>query len=232
MAVLLALLLLQSAPDPRAEADRLFTLGTELIAEGDTSGAVAAWEGARATGLTSAAVEHNLGTVALRRGDVGRARLHLERAARLAPLNDAVTQNLRLARRAAGAAERSAVERAWNGLVGVVGRLGLVALALALTFGALGLFFLDRRRLALGVAAAALLAVAVASGALWERSRPLGVVLAPEADVTEEPSAESVTVARVRAGEVVQVGEAAAGWRRVEADGAEGWLPERAVERL
>lgn len=232
MALLLALLLLQPAASPRAEAERLFTLGTELIAEGDTSGAVAAWEGARATGLTSAAVEHNLGTVALRRGDVGRARLHLERAARLDPLDDAVAQNLRLARDAAGVPARSAAERLWDRTVGVVGAFGLVVLALAFVFGALGLFFLDRRRWALGVGVGALLAVGVASAVLWERSRPVGVVLADEAEVTEEPSAASVGVARVQAGETVEVGETQSGWRRVETDGGEGWLPERTVERL
>ncbi len=232
MAVLLALLLLQPPASPQAEAERLFALGTELVAEGDTSGAVAAWEGARATGLASAAVEHNLGTVALRRGDPGRARLHLERAARLAPLDAAVARNLRLAREAAGAPARSGTQRVWDQVVGVVGPLGLVAFALALAFGALGLFLIDRRRLALGVGVGALLAVGVASGALWERSRPVGVVLAAEAEVTEAPSAASVSVARVRAGETVRVGEGRPGWRRVEADGAVGWLPERAVERL
>ena len=232
MALLLALLLLQPAASPHDEAEWLFTLGTELIAEGDTSGAVAAWEGARATGLTSAAVEHNLGTVALRRGDLGRARLHLERAARLSPLDAAVAQNLRLAREAADVPARSGAERLWDRVVGVIGPLGLVTLALALAFGALGLFFLDRRRWALGVGAVAVLAVGAASAALWERSRPVGVVLAAEAEVTEEPSASSVGVARVRAGETVWVGEARSGWRRVEADGAEGWLPARAVERL
>ncbi len=232
MTLLLALLLLQPAASPRAEAERLFALGAELIAEGDTSGAVAAWEGARATGVTSVAVEHNLGTVALQRGDLGRARLHLERAARLAPLDTRIAQNLRLARQAADVPTRSVPERLWDQIVGVVGAVGLVALALALTFGALGLFFLERRRLALGVGVAAALAVGVAAAALWERSQPIGVVLAPEAEVTEAPSAEAVGVARVRAGETVRVGGARGGWRRVEADGAEGWLPERAVEQL
>ena len=232
MVVFFALLLLQTATTPEAEADRLFALGTELLAEGDTAGAVAAWEGVRATGVTSATVEHNLGTVALRQGDVGRARLHLERALRLSPLDAAIAQNLRLAREAAGAPPRSTAERIWGQTVGIVGTIGLVALALALAFGALGLFFLDRRRLALGVGGVALLAVGAASAALWERSQPVGIVIAGEAEVTDEPSAEAVGVARVRGGEVVRLGEAEVGWRRVEVDGDDGWLPERAVERL
>ena len=232
MAVVLVLLLLQPAASPAAGAAELFALGLELVAEGDTSGAVAAWEGARATGLTSAALEHNLGTVALHRGDVGRARLHLERAARLAPLDATVAQNLRLARDAAGVPARSEARRAWERAVGVVGQLGLVALALALTFAAIGLFFLGRRRWALGVAVVAVLAVGAAGTALWERSRPVAVVLAIEAEVREAPSAGSAAVARVRAGETVEAGGVEGGWRRVEADGAGGWVPARAVEPL
>jgi hypothetical protein len=228
--VVLALLLLQPAA-PQAEAERLFGLGLRLVAEGDTAGAVAAWEGARATGWASAAVEHNLGTTALRRGDAGRARLHLERAARLAPSDGAVARNLQLARAAAGGPPQAGWRRAFDGVVGVVRPLGLVALALALVFGALGLVLRGRRRPALGVGAVAVLAVGVASLALWERTRPAGVVL-EAADVREGPSGAARSVARVRPGEAVEVGGAAAGWRRVEADGAAGWVPAAAVEAL
>lgn len=228
----LALLLLLQIAAPTAEADRLFEAGAALIAEGDTAGAVAAWEGAAALGWTSATVEHNLGTLALERGDVGRARLHLERAARLDPTSPAVARNLRLAREAAGVGARGWGERAWDRLGAAVPPGGLVALALALSFAALGVLLLERRRAAAVVGVLAVLAVAAAGGALWERTRAVGIVVAPEADVRAAPAASARGVARVRAGEAVAVGDAEAGWRRVEADGAEGWLPEAAVERL
>ena len=230
MLIVLALLLQTAAPE--AEADRLFRLGTELVAEGDTAGAVAAWEGIAATGRTSAAVEHNLGTLALARGDAGRARLHLERAARLAPFDDAIARNVGLAREAVGAEPPSAAGAVWQRVAAVAGPLGLVALALALVFGAVGLYLLGRPRGALAVAGVAVVAVGAASAALWERSRPDGVVLAREAEVFGAPSASAARVAGVRAGDVVLVGEAASGWRRVWVDGAAGWLPERAVARL
>ena len=231
MALVLALLALLQ-PAPRAEAERLFDLGTELVAEGDTAGAVAAWQGALDTGWTSAAAEANLGTVALGRGDVGRARLHLERAARLAPLDGDVAQALAAAREEAGTAPLTAVERTWGGVVGVVRPVGLVASALALAFGALALFLLGRRRPALAVGAVALLAVAAAGAALWEATAARGVVLASDAEVRAGPSATAPSVARVRAGEVVGVGEERAGWRRVSAGAAEGWLWGGAVARL
>ena len=231
MAPVLALLLLQAAA-PRAEAERLFEAGAALVAEGDTAGAVAAWEGAAATGWASAAVEHNLGTLALARGDVGRARLHLERAARLDPASAATAHNLRLAREAAGLGARPAWYVAWDRLVGVVRPGGLVALALGLAFAALGVLFLERRRTAAVLGTLAAVAVAAAGAALWERTRPLAVVVAREAEVRAAPSASAPSVARVRAGETVTAGDAEAGWRRVTAEGEAGWLPEAAVERL
>ena len=231
MAVVLALLALLQ-PAPRAEAERLFDVGARLVAEGDTAGAVAAWEGARRTGWASAAVEQNLGVVAQARGDVGRARLHLERAARLAPLDGAVAAALATAREEAGAAPPSAAERAWRAAVGVARPVGLVALALALAFGALGLFLLGRRRPALVVGAVAAVAVVAAGAALWGEGAVRGVVLVSVADVRAGPSATAPPLARVRAGEVVGVGEERAGWRRVAAGGEEGWVWGGAVEGL
>ena len=227
--VLLALLqaVPASAASP-AEAERLFAVGTELVAEGDTSGAVAAWQGAVATGWTSAAVEHNLGTVALARGQTAAARLHLERAARLDPLDDAVARNLALARARAGVPEPSAARAAGARVVAVVRPLGLVALALALTFGALALLLMNRRRAALAVGAVALLAVAAASGAVWERTRPLAVAMSGAA-VVESPSPTASAVARLRPGETVSVGEAEDGWRPVRVGRQSGWVRADAV---
>ena len=234
-ALVLVLALLQAAPaesasvDAQAEADRLFRLGNQLVAEGDTAGAVAAWEGATQIGWTSAAVEHNLGTVALARGDVARARLHLERAARLAPRDAAVARNLSLARERAGEPPPSQTRRLWAHVLGVLRPLGAVALALALAFGALGLFVADRRRWAAGLGALAAVAVAGAAFAVWEATRPVGVVLVDDAAVLEAPSPAAPGVARLRAGETGEVGTEAAGWRPVTVGRADGWVRADAV---
>ena len=231
--LLLALALLQASPsDARTEADRLFTLGQQLVAEGDTTGAVAAWEGAVATGWTSAAAEHNLGTVALTRGDVPQARLHLERAARLDPLDAAIAQNLRLARERAGERPPSSAQRAFAAVVGVLTPLGLVALALAVAFGALGLGMAGRRRWAAGLGVLAVAAVSVATLAVMEVTRPLAVVLVDEAPVVETPSPSAPGVARLRAGETVEAGEAVDGWRPVTVGRSEGWVRADAVARI
>ena len=236
-ALLLVLALLQAAPADRpdasrGEAERLFRLGTRLVAEGDTAGAVAAWQGARAMGWTSAAAEYNLGTVALARGETARARLHLERAARLDPLDESIRRNLRLARERAGEPAPSTVRSAWDRAVAVVRPVGLVALALALALGALALGLAGRQRWAAVLGAAAVVAVGAASLAVWERTRPLGVVLADQAAVVESPSTVAATVAQLRAGETVRVGEAADGWRTVSVGDAEGWVRADAVEPI
>ena len=228
-AVLLVLALLQTAPADRAEAERLFELGTRLVAEGDTAGAVAAWEGALATGWTSAAAEHNLGTVALAQGQTGRARLHLERAAHLDPLDPAVRQNLGLARARAGEPAPSAARAAWTWAVAVVRPVGLVALALAVAFGALAVGVAGRPRVAAGLGVVAAVAVGAAALAVWERTRPVGVALADGA-VVEAPSPTATGVARLRAGEAVGVGPAVDGWRPVTVGDAEGWVRADAVE--
>ncbi len=230
VALVLVLALLQ--PAGPAEPDRLFDLGLQLVAEGDTAGAVAAWQGATADGWTSAAVEHNLGTVALARGDIARARLHLERAARLAPLDGAVARNLALARERAGEPAPRSLRRAWNRAVGVLTPFGMVALALAVAFGALGLAVAGRRRWAAGVGVLAVGAVVAAAVAVGQATRPLGVVLADGVAVVESPAEAAPGVARLRAGEAVEVGEAEAGWRPVTVGRAQGWVRADAVEPL
>lgn len=222
------LLLLLAQP---LEADRLFALGNDLVVEGDTAGAVAAWQGAAATGWTSAAVEYNLGTVALIRGEVGEARLHLERAARLDPLAADIDRNLELTRARAGIPPRGAGERLWARAVAIVCPFGLVVLALALAFGALGTMLLGRRRLAGGLALVALVAVGAASFAVWDTTRLLGVVLT-EASVTEGPSSSTPSIARLAAGETLEVGLEVDGWQPVRIGRSRGWIRAGAVETI
>ncbi len=131
MILLLALLLL--APpraEDRPEAERLFQLGLELVAEGDTTGALAAWEGAAATEWTSAALSYNRGAVALARDGLGTARLSLERAARLAPRNATIAAALADVRERSGDAAPSGVEKSLLIILASLGLTGAIVLAL------------------------------------------------------------------------------------------------------
>ncbi len=217
------------------EANRLVALGAQLAVEGDSAGAAAAFAGAadagRAAGRVSAAVEHDLGTLALARGDAGTARLHTERAARLAPLSAPVQQNAALARALAGATPETAIARAWRVARSVAGPTGLVALALALVYVALALFLNARRRAALVVGALGLFAVVGAVSALAEASRPAGVALVA-AGVRAEPTPEATEGAALAPGALVRLGERRGTWRAVRTDGRDGWIPDAAVGAL
>ena len=221
--LLLALLQVAATPDaPLAEADRRFLLGGALATEADTAGAVAAWESALATGWASAAAERNLGAVALARGDAGRARHHLDRAARLAPLDADLAAARERAYASGGVDAPSPLGRLWA-VVTLPGPLALVALALALILVAAALTMQQKRRagrLAVGVASVAVL---VAAGALAEASRPTAVVVST-ATVREAPSPDAPEVGPLAVGTRVALGEAQAGWRAVRGDGVRGWV--------
>ena len=70
------------------------------------------------------------------------------------------------------------------------------------------------------------------SFAVWETTRPLGVVVASEAALTEGPSSSTAGVARVSQGEVLEVGREADGWRPARVGRARGWVRAGAVERI
>lgn len=237
MIVVLALLLLGPPAADRPEAERLFQLGIELVAEGDTAGAVAAWDGAEATGWTSAALAYNRGTVALAQGDLGAARLALERAARLDARTPEITSALAEVRDRAGDAP-SPVEpvvrmmRATVGPVGLVlGTLVLYALALALGVAAV------RRRtrplvLGAGVSAAlALCAVGLAVLVLRDASPSRAVALS-DGVVRDAPSPTAPESGPLRAGASVELGDARGDWQAVQVGDVGGWVPRGRVAPL
>lgn len=214
---------------PFAHPETLFREGLHLIAEGDTAGAVAAWHGARAAG-TAAAVEHNLGVVALAQRDVARARLHLEQAARLAPLDPDARAALAEARQRAGARPPSRAGQVWA-LATVAGPAVPVGVALALMLGATWLAF-RHRRAAVAVGAGAVLAGAWAAAALADAQAARGVTV-EAATVREAPSPEAPEKGRLDAATLVILGRTDAGWRHVRATGGvaapAGWVPAGAV---
>ncbi|HYE97208.1 MAG TPA: SH3 domain-containing protein [Rubricoccaceae bacterium] len=240
MALLALLALFQAAP--QAEAERLFALGNRLYTTGDTTGALAAWEGAAATGWTSAALDHNLGSACLRARRLGCAVLHLERAWEAMPGDDAAAHNLRLAHRLAGEPARGVppAQRVASEAASVLGRGGLL-------LGALGLYALAaavagvgiwRRWRGRGLRVAATLLVPVALVALVVAAASVsaparGVVTMPETALRAGPIATADARATLGPGRVVRLGKVRGSWRQARlADGTAGWLPARAVEEI
>lgn len=239
MIVLLALLLLgPPRAEDRPEAERLFQLGLELVAEGDTTGALAAWDGAAATEWSSAALHYNRGVVALARGDLGPARLALERAARLAPHDARIGAALAEVRERTGDAAPSPAESlaraglARLGLPGLVGlTLGLYALGLVV-----GLRWWHRRTRPLALAMVILasafaMSLGLAAVGLAEASTSRGVAL-DAGVVRAAPSPTATETARFREGDVVRLSETRGDWQAVTVGDAQGWVPQALVETI
>lgn len=239
MIVVLALLLLgPPRAEHRPEAERLFQLGLDLVAEGDTTGALAAWDGAAATEWTSAALEYNRGTVALARGDLGTARLALERAARLAPRDARIATALAEVREATGDAAPSAISSLARAGLARIGLLGLVGLTL--TLYALGLvvglrWWRQRTRpLALAtlvLASAFVLSLGGALAGLADASSARGVALDASV-VRTAPSPTATETERLREGTVLRLGETRGDWQAVTVGDADGWVPKALVESI
>jgi tetratricopeptide (TPR) repeat protein len=240
MVLALALVLLQLIPagtplssTDRGEAERLFALGMSLVAERDTSGAMAAFEGALATGWTSAEAEYNLGSLALHRGEKGVARLHLERAARLAPLDASVQKNLGLARSAVGVRAPGPAQRLWDVIRSTVRPLGLVGLSVSLNL-LLGFILIRQKskswhRIVLG--GAAVLVLIAATTALVQESRSAGIALVATS-VRSTAGASALIEGELTEGQRVTLGDSEGDWREVKARGVRGWVPDASVQPL
>ena len=246
MWAILLLLLLQPAPsaDSQAEAERLFVLGVRLYADADADGAVAAFEGAGATGWSSGMLHYNLGTAYLDLEQFGPAILHLERARRLMPGNEAITHNLRIARERAGVTVEATSP--WEVLGRRLARTGgpLLWLAFGLVLyisltTIIGFRFWTRRedawsRRAITVLVPVTAAVLVAALSVWGSIRsPDGIVLSEFTQLRASPSAEAASRATLQPGLRVRITEVREGWQAVRLPGGvRGWLPSRAVERI
>ncbi len=237
--ILLLLLLLQAAPSgDRAEAERLFDLGRRLYAEGDAVGAVAAFEGALATGWTGAALHYDLGTACLATADLGCAVLHLEKAHRLRPADAQIAHNRRIAREQAGLdagsapTPRDALRRAF-------GALGLLLAGYALFLAAvvlLGVRMWTRSRAAglrraLVVLVPLALVVLGAGTAVWLDARaPEAVVLA---ETTLRPRPGAADGRLLDPGRIARLGARRGAWVEVRLpDGARGWVRARDIGEL
>lgn len=245
IALLLLLAFFQPAPDDSAEAARLFALGNELYAEGDALGAAAAYERAAETGWTSAALETNLGTVYAEAGRLGRAVLHLERARRLDPNDEAVAHNLTVVLDRLGDDVGAALppsETAGRWLASTVGVGSLAVLAFVLYLAVITLLVawtwtralpVWRRRALVALAPLAVLVGAAAVLAARAEALPRAVVVAEAAALRTAPTPEAASAGSAPEGAVLVVTDRAGGWAEVRLpDGSTGWAEIGAVEEI
>ncbi len=240
IALALSLSLAAGAPGPAAA----FADANALYLAGDFEGAAGAYEALVAAGVESPALHVNLGCARFRSGRRGAAIASFERALRLDPRDADARADLALARgrnedRLAAAAERPflahVAERtpdAWAAGAFAVPWATLWIL-LAILRAARG-----RTRALLRLAAAAAGIAAALGGAVLasraaERRAPIAIVVAPASPVRNGLEQALRPAFQVHEGTAVVVLEERGEAARVRlANGVEGWMRPRDLERL
>ncbi|MDX2170792.1 MAG: BatD family protein [Deltaproteobacteria bacterium] len=245
----LALLALAVLSPARAEApppQASFFQGNQAYADGRYADAVQAYEAVRRQGLSSGALEFNLGNAWMKQGDVGRAIAAYTRAARRLPRDPDVGANLAFAREQAridvpppplwlrvaapfaasftGGGLAVAATLAWWGLWAL--------LALRLWVGGTGAkLALGRAALALGVVTALLVTSWAARVLELDVREAVVVIAAGDTPARFEPSPNGTEHFAVTAGTPLGVIQGREDWLQVRrADGRRGWIPAAAVE--
>lgn len=251
-AMLVASLLILSPLSAKAQdlsyPDSLWNAGVEAYTAGQWSLALEDWEAVRSSGAVSAQLYYNLGNAYYKTGEIGKAILWYERAAKLSPEDADVRYNLEFARastqdRIDSVPEfflRSWIRKASHALPGNVWAvLSLVLFAAALS---LGLLFLlgsaaPARRTGFFCGIAALLLSVMCFGfAARQRSdresASAAVVMRAVSSVKSSPSADASTdLFILHEGTKVEILDAVAGYTLIElADGRQGWISTPDIE--
>lgn len=213
--------------------------GLERIGEQDTLGALTAFLYADSR---NAAAHYNAGTLALERGELGTARIHLETASRLAPFSKPISHNLTLAYKRLGIAQGTPdlFEKTWRWIVSHIGLLGLVLVTLGFYLASLVLLRLRKRQptplatlanIFLGLIAVSLLCFSIA--ALWNTQRPEAIAIAEgEIPLYAIPNPDSPTHGSLQPGHSVWLLDTDSAWTKIRTQDRTFWVPSRSIEQL
>jgi tetratricopeptide (TPR) repeat protein len=246
--VLAAALLVPGVTAAGAPEDA-FDRASTAYEQGKWDDAAEAFRGLLRYGVTDARLEYNLAGAEYKRGRLGEAVLHYERARRLDPGDADTRANLALVRArlrdvlAAEAGDEgplawlaAAQDRAGVTVQAIVTLSAVWAAALLLVLGASrpGGFTPGRSWLLAGAAT-----LAIAAGLSWRAtdSRLYGtvraVVLAPSVEALAGPGLENAALFTLHEGATVDVRAEREGWFQVALpNGASGWVERRAAERI
>jgi tetratricopeptide (TPR) repeat protein len=240
--ILLLAYLLPAAVAAQTEARQLLQDGNRAYHNQDFAQAIDSYERLLQQGVASAALYHNLGNAYYRSGDLPRAVLQYKRGLRLAPKDEQLQQNLRLARQQLPgnivniqqsgvvsfwlSLQESLSARAWS----IIGILGLWLAGTGLGFWQFGRRRFHRKLgfvLGLILLLLSVLPFAWAYGrAQQQYFRMEAVVLSETTALQAAPEAESKELQPVYEGDVVRVLDSLSTWYKVRLeDTSEGWLP-------
>lgn len=230
-------------------SDSLFVRANDLYRAGGFDQAAQQYEAILAQGVVSGEVQFNLGNAYYRQGEVGRAILAYERAARLMPSDDDVRHNLHLSR-------LRAVDRidpvpefffvSWLRVASEyipVSRARVIFFAFwAILFGSLAVLYLGRSlalikwsRLVffISVPCALLFGILFFSQSVALREENAGIIVTPTVTAKSSPDASGSDAFVIHEGLKVEMATTVDGWTRVTlADGKVGWVRMRDVEKI
>jgi tetratricopeptide (TPR) repeat protein len=245
VAFLLTLASIAFGQDPHA----LLTQANQAYQQGKMEEAKALYGQIAAQGLVSGELLYNLGNACYRTGDIARAVLNYERAARFMPNDEDLRHNLRLASLMAvdriEPAPRLFLWEWWEGLknwFSVTGAGVVMLLLFTLTCAGVAVVFLSRtyalRRLAaLGVIVAGaffVVSAAIVAGKMMDIGRDdEAVVLAQIAAVKNSPDEKGTDAFVLHGGVKVTIIDNLNTWIKIRlADGKVGWMTAAAAEKI
>ncbi len=240
--LLLLLLLALSSPSAGQEAEMNFSAANELYRGGKYPEAIQTYEKIVTNGYENPALYYNLGNAYYKTGNIPAAILHYERAKRLAPGDEDVLHNLRLANlRIVDKIEpvpRLFLVEWWDALVSLAsaagwGTVAIVALWVAATllaaFRLVNGPLLQRMCLFSGLAVILFSIFAFTAGGIQsgrEASENAAILFTPSSPVKSAPDERSTDLFVVHEGVRVDLLDVVGEWRKIRlADGKIGWLP-------
>ncbi|HEY85143.1 MAG TPA: tetratricopeptide repeat protein [Chloroflexi bacterium] len=203
-------------------------------------------------GYTDSSLYYNLGNAHFKQGDIGRAILNYRRAEKLGPRDSDIQANLQLAR--AETLDRLEDTAETEGFFHHIARftrkftlneLAIFALTAWFALALLIIVLINSRisgawRETLQYAIAlmtmiTLLGVAGLGSRMYaEKTRPEGVIVAPEVSVTSGPGNQYVTEFTLHSGTEVGIADKRGNWVLLTLPGGEveGWVPAEAIEGI
>ncbi len=242
------LAVVMTPPSWAAAQEEIVARGNQAYQAGEWAAAIEAYESVREAGFDGPGLQYNLGNAYFKAGELGRAILHWERAAALAPGDPDVRANLALARSLTADAIEPLPEfwlislaSWWVDLLPRGALVGAVAagwLALCAGLVALVLLRAERgRRPARWMAVGGALVVLVLGINLVVRELGVGraeraVILAEAGEVRSAPAQDDdLTLFEIHEGTTVRLDQRAGEWAEVVLDdGKVGWVPVSALE--
>jgi len=244
----LAALVLFRLPAHAESAEETFERARAAYEQGNWEQAAEGFRGLLRYGFTDARLEYNLANAEYKRGRMGEAILHYERARRLDPSDPDVLANLAMARSrirdviedpdAAGALT---AWRAWQDRVGataqaVAALAGLWVVAGIVTWcGGRRGGFTPAWGWALSVTILVTIVISLSWHATWTRvsGTRRAVVLRPAAEALAGPGLNNTSQFTLHEGTTVEVRGERPGWLQVALpNGATGWIQDDAAERI